>query len=231
VNEETALLAAICAQPADDTTRLVYADWLDERGAPGDTERAEFVRVQVELACGQRRKSHNRRDCSFCLIGQCRTGKLETRERELKERLAPPVFFPEPLWGLWHSSKFGTESPAIVRRGFVESLACSAADWLRHADTLRRTQPVTRVKLTTYIYCSRAPKGLILTAGEEGSPPYQTSAERFPEVAGGHRAGMKLLMEQTWPGISFEMVEGTWGITSELPTSSAKPGIGGIAIA
>ncbi len=30
--EETAFLAAICADPADDTTRLVYADWLDEHG-------------------------------------------------------------------------------------------------------------------------------------------------------------------------------------------------------
>ena len=40
-------LAAVCAAPADDTARLVYADWLEENGDPS---RAEFIRVQVELA-------------------------------------------------------------------------------------------------------------------------------------------------------------------------------------
>jgi uncharacterized protein (TIGR02996 family) len=44
---EQALLAAIWADPHDDTPRLVYADWLDEHGQP---DRAEFVRVQCELA-------------------------------------------------------------------------------------------------------------------------------------------------------------------------------------
>lgn len=78
MSDESALLAAIRANPADRTARLVYADWLDDRGrhvdaarervlaepdedahrlafaaaceAAGDVERAEFVRVQVELA-------------------------------------------------------------------------------------------------------------------------------------------------------------------------------------
>ncbi len=40
------LLAAVIAQPADDVRRLVLADWLDEHGQP---ERAEFIRVQIEL--------------------------------------------------------------------------------------------------------------------------------------------------------------------------------------
>jgi uncharacterized protein (TIGR02996 family) len=40
-------LAAIRAAPEDDAPRLVYADWLDEHG---QSERAEFIRVQVELA-------------------------------------------------------------------------------------------------------------------------------------------------------------------------------------
>lgn len=44
-------LAAIRAAPDDDAPRLIYADWLDEHGQP---ERAEFIRVQCELA---RRKS------------------------------------------------------------------------------------------------------------------------------------------------------------------------------
>src|SRR5438093_1495473 len=42
----SALLAAICAHPDEDTPRLVYADWLDEHG---EHDRAEFIRVQCEL--------------------------------------------------------------------------------------------------------------------------------------------------------------------------------------
>lgn len=42
-----AFLHAIHASPADDLPRLVYADWLEENG---DASRAEFIRVQCELA-------------------------------------------------------------------------------------------------------------------------------------------------------------------------------------
>lgn len=40
-------LAAIVANPDDDTLRLVYADWLEERG---DADRAEFIRLQITEA-------------------------------------------------------------------------------------------------------------------------------------------------------------------------------------
>lgn len=42
-----AFLRAIAADPADDTVRLAFADWLDENGEP---ERAEFIRLQIERA-------------------------------------------------------------------------------------------------------------------------------------------------------------------------------------
>src|SRR5262245_51635979 len=40
-----ALRRAILAEPDDDTPRLVYADWLQENG---NTDRAEFIRAQIE---------------------------------------------------------------------------------------------------------------------------------------------------------------------------------------
>jgi uncharacterized protein (TIGR02996 family) len=40
-------LQAIIANPDDDTPRLIYADWLDDHG---DSARAEFIRMQIELA-------------------------------------------------------------------------------------------------------------------------------------------------------------------------------------
>lgn len=45
--DAAAFLAAIRAHPADDVARLVFADWLEEHGQEA---RAEFIRVQVELA-------------------------------------------------------------------------------------------------------------------------------------------------------------------------------------
>jgi uncharacterized protein (TIGR02996 family) len=50
VSEQAAILAAICADPEDDTPRLAYADWLDERGRREDHLRAAFIRAQIELA-------------------------------------------------------------------------------------------------------------------------------------------------------------------------------------
>ena len=43
--DDSGFLAAIAQSPADDTPRLVYADWLDERCDP----RAEYVRLRVAL--------------------------------------------------------------------------------------------------------------------------------------------------------------------------------------
>jgi uncharacterized protein (TIGR02996 family) len=47
MTDQSSLLAAITAAPDDDAPRLVYADWLDEHG---HSDRAEFIRVQVESA-------------------------------------------------------------------------------------------------------------------------------------------------------------------------------------
>jgi uncharacterized protein (TIGR02996 family) len=47
LSDRDALVAAICANPEEDTPRLMFADWLDEHGAP---ERAEFIRLQCEQA-------------------------------------------------------------------------------------------------------------------------------------------------------------------------------------
>jgi uncharacterized protein (TIGR02996 family) len=44
---DEAFLESILEEPDDDAPRLIYADWLDEHG---EGERAEFIRVQVELS-------------------------------------------------------------------------------------------------------------------------------------------------------------------------------------
>jgi uncharacterized protein (TIGR02996 family) len=45
MNSDQAFLDALRAQPADDTTRLVYADWLEEHGDP----RGRYLRLEIEL--------------------------------------------------------------------------------------------------------------------------------------------------------------------------------------
>ncbi len=66
-------LAAIVANPDDDTLRLVYADWLEENG---DAERAEFIRLQIAEA--QTRAPGSRRS-------------MELLERNRKRWLIPGI--------------------------------------------------------------------------------------------------------------------------------------------
>src|SRR5215471_4120084 len=55
--DHAAFLQAILHQPDDDLPRLIYADWLEEQG---DNIRAEFIRIQCELAKLPRKDSRRR---------------------------------------------------------------------------------------------------------------------------------------------------------------------------
>jgi uncharacterized protein (TIGR02996 family) len=46
MSEEQGFLETLAANPGDDATRLVYADWLDERGDP----LGSYLRLEIELA-------------------------------------------------------------------------------------------------------------------------------------------------------------------------------------
>ena len=70
MTHEDAFLADIIEHPDDDSLRLIYADFLDERGDP----RGEFIRTQIELA----RLPDNPGSSSRRL-------ELEARERALLE--------------------------------------------------------------------------------------------------------------------------------------------------
>ena len=48
--DEDGFLAVIRQTPADDTARLVYADWLDERGEPASRLKADFIRLELRTA-------------------------------------------------------------------------------------------------------------------------------------------------------------------------------------
>lgn len=50
MDDRRALMAAVIANPDEDTPRLALADWLQEHGDKHDRARAEFIRLQVEAA-------------------------------------------------------------------------------------------------------------------------------------------------------------------------------------
>lgn len=153
MSDRDALLAAILSDPADDLPRLIYADWLNENG---ESERAEFVRVQVESSrckpCDQLHCWPGNSACS----GEC---ELRRRERELFTHVAVFDWFPVPTdrmgatcrrkrneiaFKQFESSKRinsvrtepATEQTYYVSRGFISSTRLSWADWLRHHEAL-----------------------------------------------------------------------------------------------
>jgi uncharacterized protein (TIGR02996 family) len=146
-------LRAILALPGDDGPRLCAADWWDERGA---AERAEFVRVQCELVTIDRELSEHNSDlkgtciCRRCVILRKAIAPLRRREWELYR-------------GEWDAEVIPAEwvtadesYPAFVyRRGFVEELTATSADFLTHADALTVACPLRRVRLTTWPEVSR----------------------------------------------------------------------------
>jgi len=69
-------LHALLKDPGDDVTRLVYADWLEERGDEASLTQAEFLRLEVNFATERvtRGKRNARRNRLHVLAA-----RLETR--------------------------------------------------------------------------------------------------------------------------------------------------------
>jgi uncharacterized protein (TIGR02996 family) len=136
-------LADILEHPADDAPRLIYADWLEERGDP---DRGEFIRLQVELARPPWRVGRVYDDPAWL--------RLHARERELlnahhREWLPPPV--PRATLGAerlaWEVSPVA-RAVALFHRGFVAEVTLPCQAWLEHGPALARAAPLERVTLS-----------------------------------------------------------------------------------
>src|SRR4051794_40494225 len=82
MSDRAALMRAVIDRPGDDAPRLVLADWFEDNGEPA---RAEFVRVQLEIA----RSGEG---------GRARLEKLAVRERELYAARTPDWYEDVPQW-------------------------------------------------------------------------------------------------------------------------------------
>jgi uncharacterized protein (TIGR02996 family) len=140
--EWEAFLAAVAAAPDDDLPRLVAADWLEESG---DADRAEFIRLQCELA----------------LPGDPdRAERLRTREREFLNSPAAAWLWAVEACPNIVTTTFDPMAPPLrsfaihnanrvkFRRGFPAEVSCSAREWLDHGAGVVPRQPVVSVTLT-----------------------------------------------------------------------------------
>jgi uncharacterized protein (TIGR02996 family) len=134
----------IRAYPDDDTPRLIYADWLDERGDP----RGEFIRVQIALArlAGRNPFSYlpSTLVSAATSVWPSPAGELSSRQAELRRR----------EWLLlsrhreeWLAPFRGWTSGEEFRRGFVESVKITARAFLAYAPRLFALTPLRHVQI------------------------------------------------------------------------------------
>jgi uncharacterized protein (TIGR02996 family) len=116
--EELAFLAGIRDQPDDDGPRLIFADWLDERGDP----RGEFIRLQCALACLPDD------DPRFEALHMRATDLLDLHKAAWTEKLQ------------------GLASGFEFRRGLLDSVAVDAQTFLERGQDLFRLGPIRRVR-------------------------------------------------------------------------------------
>lgn len=123
MHDEETFLKDISAEPENDFLRLAFADWLEERDRPGDTERAEFIRVQCELA--------------KMTSGDPRRQEFEKKEAALLK--AHENEWARPLRDLVSAVEF--------RRGFPYHVEIKAASFLEHAENLFSRAPIQSARI------------------------------------------------------------------------------------
>jgi uncharacterized protein (TIGR02996 family) len=159
MDDGQALLRAILREPAEDTPRLVYADWLDENG---QHDRAEFIRVQVALSKptlgpdgtgdSDERYRLTRRESQLLADGDwrnaavwfCWDGTL------LQNIWGGPTGDRHPTLAIRTGDMDGTDRECLhcsLRRGFIAHVTATHADFREQAGALFESQPVERIVL------------------------------------------------------------------------------------
>jgi uncharacterized protein (TIGR02996 family) len=160
LTEYDAILRDVLLHPGEDCWRLIAADWLED---DGDPLRAEFIRVQVELADAPP-------VCPAWCPGpeDCRPAWLRRRERDLLAvlpvgRLGAPGLRDRASVLAERATVFGCCSrhadnracccleeaaAAAYRRGFVAEATLTLDAFLTHAAALFSAHPVEVVRLS-----------------------------------------------------------------------------------
>lgn len=221
-----ALLAAIIASPDDDTPRLVYADWLEENN---QSKRAEFIRVQVELAALPQAPAHDvlrggndeailRELMEWRKRWSATARKLRDRAQEILISFPAAKYLDVPAsLTKTHPHRDVAPGQPVVRchgygvrevrlrfdRGFVAEVTSEAAEWLAHGDAIRSAHPVTRVTLTTQPDLQVLVPGVYSLPGEN-----RWAATKLGDNEQWRDVALRLLHTE-WPGVTFELLPAT----------------------
>lgn len=218
-----ALLQEVLRAPQEDAPRLILADWLEEEG---QAERAEFIRVGVEL--GQiplkpnQHKSACEKDMMFgIVVANCELCKwlwtfdkrqklLRLRGTELEATRTTGLF---PAWLEPPLIDFD-DVGVIQRRGFVAEIHVKAEEWLQHADCLLQQHPMENVTLTTFPkldhqFDRKYRRHIYTVPGREFD--WQVSESVWFQRNVEQRRVLLLeicqnLLKQIWPQITFKVV-------------------------
>jgi uncharacterized protein (TIGR02996 family) len=157
-----ALQLAVCRHPDDDTRRLILADELEESG---QVERADFIRMQVELAKHPQQVEWLSQMPVEQWSGPVEEGDLLRRLNELM-RLETELLGqfgrewakggqPAFDFGRGGRNQFDAHRPGSARilwsgqfrRGLVEKIICGCDAWLHHGPAIVLQCPVREVEL------------------------------------------------------------------------------------
>jgi uncharacterized protein (TIGR02996 family) len=138
MTDEAAFFQAIREVLDDDGPRLIFADWLEERGDERAAQWAELIRVQIELEQVCREIEEFQKADISCLDGQ--RAAVDRRFDALRVRNAKLL-----------GSAIDDLVPASLNRsctfcrGFVEQVRCPLDAWLHDGPSLVARHPVRRV--------------------------------------------------------------------------------------
>jgi uncharacterized protein (TIGR02996 family) len=230
MTDETALIAAICARPDDDTPRLVYADWLDDHGWE---DRADFIRDQIALSrTGGLMGKKPRIPVMARVIGPVIGDMLEAEggvNRGGSQIVVSGRGQTVSVRG-WRANTYQSDRPGsplynrphdrirvYLNRGFPAEIVTDAASWVRYGDALSwhtsepRPCPVTacpgvRVTLTTPIvegvWSGLLTRPRAFAAVEQGRPGRAFNVADIPgDPAHGSSEAFAAALALRWPGV------------------------------
>jgi uncharacterized protein (TIGR02996 family) len=173
--DQIALLRTVYLSPVDDAPRLILADWLEEHG---DGRRAELIRRMVAAP-------------SYTFF-------WSRRSRQGTHRHAEPIAAIRGLKGglssLCHDelASFPGVSSVVMRRGLVESMRVTTAEFMRGAGTFFSRHPIAEVDLfdLPMAWATGNTLGIeVVLTGSVFDPPFGNywPLALFPERAERHR--------------------------------------------
>lgn len=194
-----AQMTRVKAAPDDDGPRLEWADIAERYGR---VERAEFVRVQCELA--------HENDIPWKYSCEARDA-LRKREQELLDAPhASGLCYNRTEWAGPAASlvRGDNPDPYTFRRGFVEAVTCSWPDWQLHGDAIRAGHPVREVTLTTrpdvYAHPAAGAGGGVFPYAVAGRVVEVTEQEMM-SAEPNRNSVLGLMLSRRWPGVAFAL--------------------------